>query len=294
MEQGFGPREQHRSYEVLHHLGLIIALLAGLSSVTGILSPSVYRADSAFVAAGWRGNDLVTLVIAVPILLLATFRSGRRSRAARLVFAGMMGFTIYNFSFYLFGAAFNGLFPAYAALFTLGLIGLMLVLFSIDREGVKPPSAIPRGARWIALFMSITGGGLGVLWMQDWARFVLRGVRPPLLDRVGAEVHVTAALDLSMVVPVMLIAAWRLWKGRSWGLELSVMINVKGAVYALVLVAASVSAFTSGIRDALALVPLWAVLAIGHGTASLLLVPYTRRSAADCVAGKSVPGSRGD
>jgi hypothetical protein len=78
--------------------------------------------------------------------------------------------------------------------------------------------------------------------------------------------HVTAvvfALDLTLVVPVTTLAAVWLWQRRPWGYVLGAMLNVKGAVYMLVLSATTVSAMVAGIPGVGGELPLWAGVGIG-------------------------------
>jgi hypothetical protein len=119
-------------------LSALIAILAAVASAVGLLAGGVYR-DNAFVAAGWHGNDLVTLVAVVPALAASLILSGRGSHRARLVGLGLLAYMLYNYAFYLFGAAFNRLFLLYVLLVTLsGLaIGLALVHLDVDTSDLS-------------------------------------------------------------------------------------------------------------------------------------------------------------
>ncbi len=46
-------------------LSAVLAALMLLASAAGLVVPHLYR-DNLLVASGWRGNDLVTLGLAVP------------------------------------------------------------------------------------------------------------------------------------------------------------------------------------------------------------------------------------
>ncbi|MCX7593725.1 MAG: hypothetical protein N2235_08195, partial [Fischerella sp.] len=85
-------------------LSSIIAVLAGIAAAGGLFIDDLYR-DNHYVTLGWFGNDWVTLVVAVPILVIALILSARGSQRAQLVWLGMLDYTLYNFGFYLFGAA---------------------------------------------------------------------------------------------------------------------------------------------------------------------------------------------
>ena len=92
-----------------HILTVIIAILAIVASAGGLFIDGLYR-DNLLVTSGWYGNDLVTLMVAVPLLVVALIFSMRGSQRAHLVWLGMLDYMLYNYAFYLFGTAFNGFF----------------------------------------------------------------------------------------------------------------------------------------------------------------------------------------
>ena len=87
-------------------LSILIAILAAIASAGGLLLDNLYR-DNAFVTTTWLGNDAVTLFLAVPILVAAMILAKRGSFRAQLIWMGALDYMLYNYAFYLFGAAFN-------------------------------------------------------------------------------------------------------------------------------------------------------------------------------------------
>lgn len=106
-------------------LSSIIGVLALMAAAGGLFLDDLYR-DNRFVTLAWFGNDWVTLIVAVPILVTALTLSVRGSLRAQLVWLGMLNYTLYNFGFYLFGAAYNRFFLIYVALFALSIFALNL------------------------------------------------------------------------------------------------------------------------------------------------------------------------
>jgi hypothetical protein len=102
------------------YLSVAIAVLAAAASAGGLLLPGLYR-DNAFVQTTWLGNDAVTLFLAVPILVTALVFARRGSLRAQLIWLGALDYMLYNYAFYLFGAAFNAFFLIYAALLGLSI-----------------------------------------------------------------------------------------------------------------------------------------------------------------------------
>jgi hypothetical protein len=84
----------------------LIALLAAIASAGGIFLKTLYN-DNNFVKAAWYTNDIITLTVAVPLLVIAMILSVKGSQHWQLIWIGLLGYMFYNFAFYLFGAAFN-------------------------------------------------------------------------------------------------------------------------------------------------------------------------------------------
>jgi hypothetical protein len=256
-------------------LSLAIAVLAGLASLAGLFPVGLYR-DNAFVVAGWHGNDLVTLVVGVPLLVATRHYAGRGSERARLAWLGSLHYALYNYAFYLFGAALNKFFLVYVALFTLAIFALVAGLAGTDAESIAKRFEASTPVKRIAGYMLFVGVGLGGLWIVESLRFAATGRIPEVMVATGHAKgdasNLVAALDLSLLSPALLLGAFWLWRRRPWGYVLGVMLNVSGALYTLVLTAASLAAASAGIPGAAALLPLWVFLSVGCATVSAILL----------------------
>jgi hypothetical protein len=66
----------------------VVAVLDTSAAAAGLYGSNVYRNDTLFFSEGFRGQDAVTLFVAVPLLIAAAVGSRAGSRRARLVLAG--------------------------------------------------------------------------------------------------------------------------------------------------------------------------------------------------------------
>jgi len=87
--------------------------------MTGIFVSSTYARYTSNLASQARAQDLVD-IIAVAMLLVATYFMNKRSMRGFQLWAGGLLFLIYAFVIYAFAAPFNDLFLLYVAI--LGLI----------------------------------------------------------------------------------------------------------------------------------------------------------------------------
>jgi hypothetical protein len=104
--------EERNAIAAARKLSYLLAVAMATQALLGVLLPDQYR-DVAWVRASWFGNDLVTLMVAVPMLLVTLAAARRGSVRGSLVWIGVLAYAVYNDAFYLHGAALNVFFPLY-------------------------------------------------------------------------------------------------------------------------------------------------------------------------------------
>ncbi len=253
------------------NLSYIIALLALVAAAGGILLGSLYR-DNAFVTAAWKANDWITLLVAIPALVAAVVFSMRGQQRAQLVWAGMLDYMLYNYAFYLFGARFNAFFLIYATLFALSMLALVFCLLSINAAAIHQHFHPRTPVRWISGYMLFVAIGLISVYTAQSTQFIVNGQLPALIQLTEHPTSVVFALDLSLLVPGLILGSIWLWQRRPWGYILAGMFLVKGTVYTLVLTVGSFAAARAGITSAASEAPLWIILTVAGGAFSLLFL----------------------
>jgi hypothetical protein len=107
--------------------------LAGLmcaQALLGLALPEQYR-DPEPIHSSWVGNDWVTMVLALPLLLAGLMRTLHGSTRGLLLWLGMLA-AVYNHAFYLFGAALNVFFPLYVVTVLVSAVALVVALSRLD------------------------------------------------------------------------------------------------------------------------------------------------------------------
>ena len=252
-------------------VGLLLVML--LQAALGLLFPAQYR-DVDWIRATWFGNDWVTLVVAVPLLLLGLVGTvGGRARGL-LVWLGTIGYALYNYAFYLFGAALNAFFPLYVVAFVLAVIVLILGLSHLDAHQVAATFRQTVPVRAIGGSLIVIGIGLAFVWMAMWAAYVFTGRPTP----VGPDAfRLVAALDLSLMVPALTVGGVLLWQRTPWGYLIAAIASIQGALYLLVLSANSLVAIHRGLVDPPGELPLWAALTLSTTIVALSLLANIRQ-----------------
>jgi hypothetical protein len=253
-------------------LSAVIAVLMIFASLGGLLVPGLYR-DNTWATAAFRGNDLATLVLAVPVLVVALVLARRGSQRARLVWFAVLACNVYNYAFYLFGTTFNDLFLLYAALESLSLITLVFAVPAI--AAIRWPVR-PARARVVAGYMAAVGAMFGAMWAAQAVQFLASGTVPKVITDSGLHTSIVFALDLTLIVPAMLIGAVLLWRGHPAGVVLGVAMNVVGALYMAALAIAGAFQAHAGISGASWAAPPYIELAITSLAACWLLLHTPR------------------
>lgn len=208
-------------------LSYLLLVLSAVAALGGLLLPGLYR-DNEFYRFVWRNNDWVTLVLVVPALFIAIRRTDRGSRQAHLIWLGLLVYLFYNYAFYLFGAAFNWFFLLYVAIFALSVYALALGIWHLDTDTLSHWFEEKTPVRRIAAFLAAMALPLAIVEGGQCVNFIFTG-RPP------ASPSLIFALDLSFVVPNMLLGAVLLWRRHAWGYVLAALMLVKGVTYGAVL-----------------------------------------------------------
>lgn len=252
-------------------LSTIIVVLMIVASVGGLFIDGIYH-DNLLVKSGWYGNDLVTLLLAVPLLVLSLVLSKRDSQRAQLVWFGMLFYTLYNYAFYLFGAAYNSLFLVYVALFALSIFALIFGIASLNVKRITELFRPGTPVKWIGGYMMFVALLLGGFHIFLNIRYVFTGFVPEIVINVEHPTNLISALDLSLVVSFGLLGGVWLWKRQPWGYVLAVIWNVMAAVYMTALSAATVGVFQAGVSEDIMPIALWGPIGVGCLISFILLL----------------------
>ncbi len=251
------------------------ATMATVSAVGVFATDWLYR-DNALISATFRGQDMVTLVVAVPLLLLGLAWEMRGSLRGRVLWLGMLFYSMYAYLFYAVAAAFNQFFLLYVAAFGLPLYALLFSVPRLDLAHLGDAMG-GRAARIVALtYASLVAAGLGLLWVgMSLSYLATEDVPQPIADS-GHPTGVVFAIDLVFIVPPMLLAALWLLRRRALGWVLAAVMSVGGSVYTLTLAAASIEVARQDVGPGSEL-PIWAGLTtLGVVTVALLFAGVRR------------------
>jgi hypothetical protein len=249
--------------------GIILGLIA-IASFAGLFAEGLYR-DNSWVTSQLRGADFVRLFVAVPIFAGAIYFTMHGSVRGLIIWLGFLWLAVYDYAFYLFAATFNELFLVYTAIFALSVATLVWALTQIDLQTIRAQFTDRVPTRLISGYMVFWVLMLGGLWVAQSVAFLFTGNVPQSVIDSGHPTAIVFALDLGILLPAVGLAAYWLWKREPWGYLLAVMVNVKGAAYALALISMGVFMERAGM-EAGGLVFLWMFFAAASAAAAMGLL----------------------
>ena len=278
--------EELLSSAVRHHAGpaafgdlpvrrvqLLVVLLAVVAGCGLFLD--VYRDETAFARNAYRGADLVSVLLAVPLLLLALRSARRGSVRGLLLLLGGLAYIAYQYA-YTFAYGWSRLFPIYLTLLALSAFTLAEMLIRIDPHAVADRFYFRARVVGVARFLFVIGLGLGLMEGLQVLVAVVTGNPPPIVAQTGHPTSPVYILDLGLIVPMMLLASRWLGRRRPWGFVAASVLLVKGVTVGLGLLAANALAVLAKTTTDGPLNFVWLLIAAGSGWALVLLLRQVR------------------
>lgn len=287
-------------------LSLLISLLALVATTVGIATSfgqhhrtflslrgavvtiqggGLYGYESVSGAAQAVGQDIITLLVGIPLLLVAISLASRGSIRGKVLRAGALWYFAYTYLLMAFGAAYNPLFLVYVALYSASLFALVLSLFSIDVAHLPAQFSPHFARRTIAWLMMGIGTLLALLWLGRIVPSLLLSTPPP-----GLESYSTLFVqggDLGLVVPLAALTGVLLLKRHPVGYLLTGVILIQGATLGLALLAMTITMAATGV----AIVPVEAVFFVMVAVVCIAAALHLVRSLSSHAASRSAPAT---
>ena len=218
------------------------------SSINGetitLYGKGLYYNDSISMAAQARAQDLVTLVIGIPFLLISNILSNKKSIKGKLILQGIIGYFLYTYTSYSFLAMYNKFFLIYVSLMSISFYAFIINFNSDELKNLKSHFNDKFPGKFIGIFSIFMGLGICLLWLGMIIPAI--GRVPPVLE------HYTTlsiqALDLGFIVPVAIISRVLLINKKSMGYLLTSIIIIKGMTLLLAVVMMLIFMHLGGVK----------------------------------------------
>jgi len=204
----------------------------------------LYHNDSISMAAQARAQDLVTLVIGIPLLVISLILSNKKSLKGKLMLLGIIGYFLYTYTSYSFLAMYNVFFLIYVSLMSISFFAFIINFNSDELKNLKDYFDDRFPGKYIGIFNIFMGFCICLLWLGMIVPAI--GKVPPVLE------HYTTlsiqALDLGFIVPIAIISGVLLIKNKSMGYLLTSIIIIKGMTILLAIVMMLIFMYLDGVK----------------------------------------------
>lgn len=244
----------------------LLAIFAAAAALAGLLTqggegPSVfttlhgqtaniygwglYRFDTVFSASTFKGTDVVTLFLSIPLLIVAFILYRRQLLRGGLFLLSAIPYFIYIGASMTFSAAYNSAFLLYVALLSVSFFTFLTVLSAIDAS-VLPRHVLPGFPhRGLAIFMFIAGLGTFSIWMSELVGPLLTGSAPANLGPYTTMF--THGFDSAIITPALLITGVFLLQRKPAGYLFTAPLLVFCAETGFTVIAATIFQTLAGI-----------------------------------------------
>lgn len=253
----------------------ILAVLVAIASIAGIWVPSIYAKETPSWGAQGTGQDIVDLLIVVPVLLGCAWGLARGSRTAIVVLAGVLIYVLYAFVLYAFAMHFNALFLVYCA--TLGVSFYCLVdvgLYLARQDGLQWFAPTRRQTRMVGWFLIMVAAAFYFLWLSTVVPAVVDGQPPAALAEAGLITNPVHILDLAIVLPAITFAGVLVLGRRGTGYLLAPIMLAFDIAMTLAIIGMTLAMWGRGLPFEPVVVGAMGLIAVAS---TWLLVGFLRR-----------------
>lgn len=185
----------------------------------------LYFNDSVSMVPQARAQDIVTLIIGIPLLIISLILSNKNSLRGKLLLTGTVGYFLYTYASYSFLVTYNQFFLLYVSLMSLSFFSFVMNITSEEFKDLQMHFSPKFPKKYIGISSILIGLFICTLWLGLIIPTI--GKIPPVLEHYTTLV--IQALDLGFIFPAAIIAGILLIKNNSLGYLLSSVIMIKGA-----------------------------------------------------------------
>jgi len=270
---------------------IVISVLSGIATITGIYSDGgpgkyiyetihggtvqiygqgVYKHMTPDVAIQGKAQDVITLLVAIPLMLISIPGYFRKIIKWHFILTGTIAYIFVTYLFYMAMGTYNELFLIYVSLTGVSFFALLKLVFSLIsvKDFIHFSTDTP---------VKITGGFLmfnavviGMMWLGV--------VIPPLLDGsiYPTSLHhyttlIVQGFDLGLLLPISFISGWYLYQKKMTGIITGVPYIVFLSILMTALSAKIIAMGLHGINimPAVTIIPLINLISIACAASTL-------------------------
>lgn len=186
----------------------------------------LYHHDSVSVVSQGIAQDIVTVLLAIPLLLISLYLSRKGLMKGKLLLAGTLGYFLYTYISYVFLWMYNPFFILYVTIMSASFFAFTLTMMSFDIENLSSYFDKRLPVKFIGGFQIFFSIVIGMLWLGRIVPSLMNGTPPIGLEHYNTLV--IQGLDLGFIVPLAFLSGVLIIKRKPFGYLLSSVIIMKG------------------------------------------------------------------
>jgi len=197
-----------------------ISILLAIAAGAGVFVDGLYR-DAPVLVAQARAQDLITLAVALPSLVIGAWLTARGSARARLVWLGVLIYMVYTYVGYAFSVRFNPLFLVYVALLGCSTYALIGGCVTTDWADLQARFTARTPVKAVSVLFAVIAALFYALWSSDALPASLAGEPSQALIDADTPTNFVHVLDMAWLLPALAITAVNLWRKKPIGYGLA-------------------------------------------------------------------------
>ncbi len=215
---------QTKANIVILILSLFLALLVIVVSSFGLFYRNIYSKETLNWVTQAFGQDLADLFIVTPLLIITSIISSRGNRAALMLWAGSLLYLAYTFAIYCFDLHFNSMFVFYCWIMGLSFYLFLYFLFISLKEPKEEWGIKKIPVKSAGIFILVCGILFYILWLSGIIPAILKNTVPPETIEIGMPTNPVHVLDLSIILPGLILTSILLLKKKKIGIMITPVV----------------------------------------------------------------------
>ncbi|MDH7604890.1 MAG: hypothetical protein QHH13_08335 [Melioribacter sp.] len=240
-------------------------------SYCGIFIDETYIREVKYYAVQGIGQDIVNLLIVVPLLIITSLRY-TKSKSAMLIWSGVILYLIYSYAIYCFSMHFNFLFLAYCVILGLSFYSFVYFIFSQINE-IKINVQNFAIIKATSVFLIILAILFYFLWLSEIIPAIIKNEIPKSILENGILTNPVHVLDISIFLPAFIITAIMLIKKREIGYLLAPAMLIFGVLMSIAIIGMVIVMYLNKLNSDLFIITIFILIALIGG---ILLKGYLR------------------
>jgi hypothetical protein len=198
-------------------ISVAAALLAVVGNIVGLVAPAIYARLTPVFQVQAYAQDVANLTLVVPAWLVLAALTLRGSTRARLLWLGVLLFTVYNYVIYTLSVSFGPLFLLWVAVLGVTFYALLGSVVTTDQEQAADLLQNRRASRVAGWALLVVAALFAALWLSEDMPALLLGSVPASVLELGIPTNVVHVLDLAFFLPGAATCGVLLLKRRKGG-----------------------------------------------------------------------------